>query len=46
MTKKNINEIRKGNSLAFRDLYNVYYASLCRFAYTFLDTQEEAEDIV
>ena len=41
-----IAEIKKGNSLIFKDVYRIYYSPLCRFAHKYFDKKEEAEDIV
>lgn len=41
-----ISEIKKGNSLVFKDVYRKYYSPLCRFANKYFDDKDEAEDIV
>jgi len=41
-----IEEIKKGNALAFKEMYNLYYTSLCRFAFKYFENSIEAEDIV
>ncbi|MFW5657350.1 MAG: RNA polymerase sigma-70 factor [Bacteroidota bacterium] len=41
-----IGKIHKGDKEAFRELYDLYYTSLCRHAYSFVDDRAVAEDIV
>jgi len=38
--------IRQGDKGAFEQLFKVHYASLCRYAYTFLKDAHEAEEAV
>jgi RNA polymerase sigma-70 factor (ECF subfamily) len=38
--------IVKGDALAFKELYRLYYTSLCRFAYKYVEDIAESEDIV
>jgi RNA polymerase sigma-70 factor (family 1) len=50
LTAKNesllIKELTKGNLLAFNTLYKEYSARLYRFAYAYLKSEEEAEELV
>jgi len=39
-------ELKKDNEIAFEQLFNKYYASLCLFTFQFLHDREMAEEIV
>lgn len=41
-----LRELQKGNSRAFDFIFKEYYASLCRFAYSFVQDQDKAENMV
>ncbi len=41
-----IKALRDGNHLAFEELFNNCYESLCRYAYSILKDMDEAEDVV
>lgn len=41
-----LSEFKKGNDVAFRNIFNTYYKSLCYFAGKLLTDKEEAEDMV
>lgn len=41
-----IKAIGKGNTAAFQQVFNAYYESLCRYAFTILKDSDEVEDIV
>lgn len=41
-----LNELRKGNSRAFDFIFNEYYTSLSRFAFSFVKDQDKAENLV
>lgn len=41
-----IKEISNGNTDAFREIYRLYYKSLCQFVYKYFEDRDEAEDIV
>ncbi|MFD2036679.1 RNA polymerase sigma factor [Belliella marina] len=43
---KIINHLQKGNQEAYRQIFDIYYESLCRFSYTYLHDESNAEDIV
>ena len=38
--------LRNGNHTAYEHLFDAYYDSLCRYAYTILRDMDEAEDVV
>ncbi len=38
--------IQSGNESAFEMIFRAYYQSLCRYAYSFLEDKEEAEEVV
>lgn len=38
--------IREGDETAFEMIFKEYYQSLCRYAYSFLNNREEAEEVV
>lgn len=40
------NKVKEGNQPAFEKLFKEHYASLCRFAYRFLEDKDQAEEIV
>lgn len=40
-----LNELRSGNSRAFEFIFNEYYASLSRFAYSFIKDQDKAQSL-
>ena len=42
----NIAELKAGNTRAYEMLFKQWYEPLCRYAYSILHNQEEAEDIV
>lgn len=44
--KKIISEIKEGNAGAYEELFFLYYGSLCRFAYRFVKSSVESEDLV
>ncbi|MEM6264822.1 MAG: RNA polymerase sigma-70 factor [Bacteroidota bacterium] len=39
-------EIKNGNRRAFEEVFRLYYEPLCRFCLRFLQSQEEAEEVV
>lgn len=41
-----VEKIRTGDQFAFKELFRRRYAGLCRFAYTFIPSRDEVEDIV
>lgn len=41
-----IKDLREGNHLAFEQLFDSCYESLCRYAYSILKDMDEAEDVV
>ena len=41
-----INELIKRNKTVFETIFISYYSSLCAFAYKFLSSREQAEDVV
>jgi RNA polymerase sigma-70 factor (ECF subfamily) len=41
-----IAEIKKGNASVFKEVYRLYYSSLCRFANKYFNDTDEVEDIV
>lgn len=45
-TNKLIEDIAKGDTKAFHEIYRTYYVPLCKFAYKFLTDSSLAEDIV
>jgi RNA polymerase sigma-70 factor (family 1) len=44
--KKVLETIQSGNESAFEMIFRTYYQPLCRYAYSFLDDKEEAEEVV
>lgn len=40
-----LNELRDGNTRAFDFIFNEYYASLCRFSYSFIKDQDKAQSL-
>lgn len=47
LTEKEVLEtIQAGNESAFEMIFRTYYQPLCRYAYSFLDDKEEAEEVV
>jgi RNA polymerase sigma-70 factor (ECF subfamily) len=44
--KKVLETIQSGNESAFEMIFRSYYQPLCRYAYSFLDDKEEAEEVV
>jgi RNA polymerase sigma-70 factor (ECF subfamily) len=38
--------VRDGNQHAFEMIFNTFYQPLCRYAYSFLNDKEEAEEVV
>jgi RNA polymerase sigma-70 factor, ECF subfamily len=41
-----VDQIREGNTVVFKSLFESYYKKLCYFAWRMLDDQSEAEDLV
>lgn len=41
-----LTKLQKGNESGFRDLFDLYYQPLCIFALKYIDSIEEAEDLV
>jgi len=44
--KQVLETIQSGNESAFEMIFRTYYQPLCRYAYSFLDDKEEAEEVV
>jgi RNA polymerase sigma-70 factor (ECF subfamily) len=44
--KQALEQIQSGNQLAFEMIFKTYYQPLCRYAYSFLEDKEEAEEVV
>jgi RNA polymerase sigma-70 factor (ECF subfamily) len=44
--KQVIETIQSGNESAFEMIFRSYYQPLCRYAYSFLDDKEDAEEVV
>jgi RNA polymerase sigma-70 factor, ECF subfamily len=44
--KQVLETIQSGNESAFEMIFKAYYQPLCRYAYSFLDDKEEAEEVV
>lgn len=46
MEKQVLETLRLGNESAFEMIFKTYYQPLCRYAYSFLQDKEEAEEVV
>lgn len=44
--KQVLETIQSGNESAFEMIFKAYYQPLCRYAYSFLEDKEEAEEVV
>jgi RNA polymerase sigma-70 factor, ECF subfamily len=44
--KQVLQTIQSGNESAFEMIFRTYYQPLCRYAYSFLEDKEEAEEVV
>jgi RNA polymerase sigma-70 factor (ECF subfamily) len=44
--KEVLQTIQSGNESAFEMIFKAYYQPLCRYAYSFLEDKEEAEEVV
>lgn len=44
--KQALETIQSGNESAFEMIFKAYYQPLCRYAYSFLEDKEEAEEVV
>lgn len=44
--KQVLQTIQSGNESAFEMIFKAYYQPLCRYAYSFLEDREEAEEVV
>jgi RNA polymerase sigma-70 factor, ECF subfamily len=44
--KKVLEEIQSGSETAYEMMFRIYYQPLCRYAYSFLQDKEEAEEVV
>ncbi len=44
--KKALEEIQSGSETAYEMMFRIYYQPLCRYAYSFLQDKEEAEEVV
>jgi RNA polymerase sigma-70 factor, ECF subfamily len=44
--KQVLETLRQGNESAFEMIFRTYYQPLCRYAYSFLQDKEEAEEVV
>jgi len=44
--KQVLKTIQSGNESAFEMIFKTYYQPLCRYAYSFLEDKEEAEEVV
>lgn len=45
ISEKIINEFRKGNKTAFKQIFDMFYSSLCLFTNKYINDFKEAEDI-
>jgi RNA polymerase sigma-70 factor (family 1) len=41
-----LDEIRRGDAVAYEQVFRKYYADLCRYAFSILKKQDESEDLV
>ena len=46
MEKQVLETLQLGNESAFEMIFRTYYQPLCRYAYSFLQDKEEAEEVV